>query len=170
MAFLCTYIVPIFAMHCYGNCFLPNVSKINWVKITCATSGLGVLFEQSKRHEIAWNLFEKRGWVKNFPHQEVVLFALGLGIIAVAHQYGEKYLRGYISKGCNYIWKDQLQAKNDVPVQKTQAETDNSQQSTQQSEEKPSHLPKGVSMASFLTQETTSDSSITRIQSKGKGY
>jgi hypothetical protein len=63
-----------------ANEIISNLILVNWVKITCATSGLGVLFEQSKRQyefqfycipkcsEIAWNLFEKRGWVKNLPY------------------------------------------------------------------------------------------------------
>jgi membrane-bound inhibitor of C-type lysozyme len=89
-------------------------------KTAAVFSGFGILFEQAhKRVEITyycipktleatWNFLEKRNLVKTLPYQEILAFALAMGVIGLNYGDGTdpKTIKGMTLKACNTLWCD----------------------------------------------------------------
>lgn len=83
-------------------------------------SGLGIAFEQAHRRveityyclpktfEAVWNFLEKRNLVKTIPYQEIISFAIAMGIIGLSYGDGSdpRTIKGITLKACNNLWSD----------------------------------------------------------------
>ena len=118
--FLTSFVMSIISFQCYGSKMFPHLSVQTLHLITVLFSGFGIAFEQPhKRKEITyyclprsleglWNFLEKRRIVKTFKYQDIVVFALSMGVIAMCYGDGSKplVLRGFTLKACKSLWDD----------------------------------------------------------------
>ena len=118
--FLTSFVMSIVGFQCYGPKIFPSLSVKSIHLISILFSGFGIAFEQPHRRkeityyclprslEALWNFLEKRKIVKTFKYQDVVIFSLSMGLIAMCYGDGSKplVLRGFTLKACKSLWDD----------------------------------------------------------------